>query len=445
MREKIHRQLRLVAGRIDHVHAREWDAISTILDAVPGALAWVHEDLVGGPRGVQTGREGMSSEQVLRALIVKQLNGFSYEQLAFHLADSLTYRRFCRLGIGERPPKRSTLQASMKRIQPSTLEMINRMLVHEAVEQKIESGSKIRVDCTVIDANIHHPTDSALLRDCVRVLVRLMKRARPWVATKFVNHLRRVRRRVLEILNAKAHRFMVPKYREILKLTARTLKSARAVIGGLARVASPAAQQLHAKLRHFCSLAEHVVDQTTRRVVREEKVPAQEKIVSIFEPHADVIVKDRRETLYGHKVCLATGSSGLVLDLQTLAGNPADSTLAVSAVERTAKAVGRAPRDVVFDGGFAARRNLTDIRALGVRNIVFSKHVGLTITEMARDRFTYRALRNFRAGIEGNISTLKRAFGFDRCTWRGRTSFEAYAWSAVLACNLLQFARHLLS
>jgi IS5 family transposase len=445
MREKIHRQLRLVSGRIDHVHAKEWDAISAILDSVPGALTWVHEDLVGGPRSPRAGREAMSSEQVLRALIVKQLSGFSYEELAFHLDDSLTYRRFCRFGVGERAPKRSTLQANIKRIKASTVEMINRMVVREAVDRKVESGTKVRIDCTVMDANIHHPTDSTLLRDCVRVLVRLMKRARRWVPTRFVNHLRRVRRRVLEILSARAYRFRVPKYREVLKLTSRTLESAKAVIAALGRHSKPAAQQLHGKLRHFCSLAERVVEQTTRRVVREEKVPAQEKVVSIFEPHTDVIIKDRREILYGHKVCLATGASGLVLDLQTLAGNPGDSTLAVSAVERTVKVVGRVPRDVVFDGGFAARRNLTDIRALGARNVVFSKHLGFTITEMAHDRVTYRRLRRFRAGIEGNISTLKRAFGFDRCSWRGRESFQAYAWSAALACNLLQLARHLLS
>jgi IS5 family transposase len=445
MREKIHQQLGLVSVGIDHVHSQEWDAISTILDSIPGVLTWVHEDLVGGPRSPRVGREAMSSEQVLRVLIVKQLNGFSYEQLAFHLEDSLTYRRFCRFGIGQMAPKRSTLQANIKRIKPSTLEMINRMVVREAVDRKVESGARARIDCTVVDANIHHPTDSTLLRDCVRVLVRLMRRARRWVSTRFVNHLRRVRRRVLEILNAKAHRFMIPKYREILKLTSHTLESVKGVIAALGRVAKPDARRLHGKLQHFRSLAERVVDQTTRRIVRGEKVPAQEKVVSIFEPHADVIVKDRRETLYGHKVCLAAGSSGLVFDLQTLAGNPSDSTLAVSAVERAAKALGRTPSSVAFDGGFAARQNFTDIRALGVKNVVFSKHLGLTITEMAHDRVTYQALRNFRAGIEATISNLKRAFGLDRCTWRGSESFHAYAWSSVLACNLLQFARHLLS
>jgi IS5 family transposase len=445
MREKVHQQLRLVTGRIDHVHAQEWDAISAILDSVPRALTRVHEDLVEGPQSPHVGREAMSSEQVLRALIVKQLNGFSYNELGFHLEDSLTYRRFCRFGMGQRAPKRSALQANIKRIKPSTLEMINRMVIREAVEKNIECGMKVRIDCTVVDANIHHPTDSTLLRDCVRVLVRLMKRARRWVPTRFVNHLRRVRRRVLDILNAKAHSFMIPKYREILKLTSRTVESVKSVITTLGRITKPAARQLHGKLLHFCSLAERVVDQTTRRIVRGEKVPAQEKVVSIFEPHADVIVKDRRETLYGHKVCLAAGSSGLIVDLQTLAGNPSDSTLAVSAVKRAAKVLGRTPSSVAFDGGFAARQNLTDIRSLGVENVVFSKHLGLAITEMARDRITYKALRNFRAGVEATISTLKRAFGLARCTWRGRESFHAYAWSSVLACNLLQFARHLLS
>jgi IS5 family transposase len=272
-----------------------------------------------------------------------------------------------------------------------------------------------------------------------------MKRARRWIPTRFVNHLKRVRRRVLEILNAKAHRFMIPKYREVLKLTSRTLESAKKVIAELGRISKPGARQLHTKLAHFQGLAERVVDQTTRRIVRQEKVPAQEKIVSIFEHHADVIVKDRREVLYGHKVCIAAGASGLVFDLQTLSGNPSDSSLAVPTVERTANVTGRTPSDVVFDGGFAARQNLADIQALGVKNVVFSKHLGLNVTDMARDHTTYQALRNFRAGIEATISTLKRAFGLDRCTWRGEASFHAYGWSSVLACNLLQFARRLLS
>jgi IS5 family transposase len=319
------------------------------------------------------------------------------------------------------------------------------MLVREAVDQRVEPATKVRVDCTVVNAHIHAPTDSTLLSDSVRVLVRLMKRARRWVAVHFTNHLRRVRRRVFEILNAKAHRFMVPKYREVLKLTSRTVQSAKQVMRSLARRSEAKATRLLAQLSQFVGLAERVISQATRRVLQGEKVPATDKVVSIFEPHVDVIVKDRRQTLYGHKVCLSSGSSGLVLDLLPLEGNPGDSTLALGAVERCIRATGRPPRDVAFDGGFAARQNLTDIQALGVRNVVFSKHAGMKISEMARDRTTYRALRNFRAGVEATISFLKRSFGLGRCGWRGESSFHAYAWSSVLAFNLLVFARHLLS
>lgn len=278
----------------------------------------------------------------------------------------------------------------------------------------------------------------------MRVLVRLMKRARAWVGLRFVNHLRRARRRVFEILNAKAFRFRVPKYRELLKLMAPTIVSAHRFARLLGGVENSIAQRTREKLLHFAALAERVVDQTTRRVLKGEKVQAQEKVVSIFEPHTDVIVKDPRDTLYGHKVCLATGSSGLVLDMCVLDGNPADKTLAVGAVQRCTDLLGHAPRHVVFDGGFAARQSVTDIRSMGVTSVVFSKHPGLAITEMARSRALFRALRNFRAGIEANISVLKRAFGFDRCSWSGRASFHTYASASILASNLLIFARHLL-
>ena len=444
MRKRIHRQLRLVPGRIDHFHARELEQISEILDAMPDAISWAHDDLVEQPAASLSGRAGMTTEQVLRALIVKQLNGFSYEQLAFHLEDSLSYRRFCRFGLGQSAPKRSTLQANIKRISARTLEMTNRILVRYAVEQGVESGTKVRVDCTVIDANIHHPTDSTLLGDSMRVLVRLMKRARRWVPLRFTNHLRRARRRVMEILNAKAHRFMIPKYRELLNLLAPTIASARSFAQRLAGAQERAAQRVCEKLLHFIQLADGVVDQTRQRVFEKQKVAATDKIVSIFEPHADVIVKDRRDTLYGHKVCLASGSSGLVLELRVLDGNPGDKTIAVDMVDRCSQRLGRCPRHVAFDGGFASRQNYIDMRKLGVASVVFSKSVGLAITEMARSHAVYRALRNFRAGIEAEISALKRAFGFDRCPWRGRASFEAYAHASVLACNLLVLARQLL-
>jgi IS5 family transposase len=156
-----------------------------------------------------------------------------------------------------------------------------------------------------------------------------------------------------------------------------------------------------------------VVDQTERRVLRGEQVPAQEKVVSIFEPHTDIIIKKKRETEFGHKLCLTTGASSLVLDCVIEDGNPADSTLAVGMVERQRDIYGKVPRQVAFDGGFASRANLDAIKAMDVKDVMFSKGRGLAVTEMVKSTWVFKRLWRFRAGVEGCISFLKRCFGLD--------------------------------
>ncbi|HEX6825062.1 MAG TPA: ISNCY family transposase [Nitrospiraceae bacterium] len=454
MRRILHDQLHLVPTTIDHVHARELNQMSAVLDALPEAVAWVHADLLrrAGPRVDATkGRDGMTAEQVLRALVVKQMNGFSYEELSFHLADSNTYRAFCRLGIDQKPPKKSTLQKNIKCVRAETWEAINRKLITYAAAEKIEMGEKVRTDCTVVESNIHEPTDSSLLRDCVRVLTRQMSKAEEDFGLGFKDHSRRAKRRALAILNAKSNEARLPLYRDLLKVTKATVRSATRIAAELDKVKAPGigelvrAGALAQSLRHYATLAERVIDQTERRVLRGESVPANEKIVSIFEPHTDIIVKDRRETLYGHKICLTTGASGLVTDVVIEEGNPADSTLAVDMVMRQREIFGRVPRQVSFDGGFASGRNLTTIKDMGVEDVVFTKRCGMSLAEMVKSTWVYRCLRNFRAGIEGTISFLKRVFGLDRCTWSGFGSFKAYVCGSVLACNLLVLARHLLN
>ncbi len=132
-------------------------------------------------------------------------------------------------------------------------------------------------------------------------------------------------------------------------------------------------------------------------------MPALEKIVSIFEEHTDIIRKDRRATLYGHKICLTGGASSMILDCTVLQGNPADSTLAKKMVDRQADIFARPPRQVVFDGAFASKLNLQDIKAAGVKDVAFSKSEGMEITAMVKSSWVYKRLRDFRAGIEGNI------------------------------------------
>ena len=178
-----------------------------------------------------------------------------------------------------------------------------------------------------------------------------------------------------------------------------------------------------------------------RRVLRGEQVPASEKIVSLFEPHADIIVKGGRDVEYGRKLNLTTGRSGLILDLVVENGNPADSERFLPMLDRHIAFYGQAPRQAAADGGYASRHNLSQAKARGVTDMAFHKKAGLRIEDMVKSRWVYRKLRNFRAGIEAVISCGKRAYGLARCTWRGLDHFKAYVWSSVVAFNLALFAR----
>ena len=188
-----------------------------------------------------------------------------------------------------------------------------------------------------------------------------------------------------------------------------------------------------------------MIDQTTRRVFHGESVPATEKLVSLFETHVDVLVKDRRDTYYGHKLFLTGGRSGLILDCAIPKGNLADSTWAVLMLQRQCTLYGRPPRQASLDGGFASRDNLTQAKALGVRDVCFAKRRGLALLDMVKSSWVCRKLKRFRAGIESVISLLKRAFGLARCTWKGDTGFVAYVRLGVLTANLLLLARHQLA
>jgi transposase, IS5 family len=450
MRRSVRDQLPLVPAPFGHQHIRELQAVRAILDAHPEFAKWVQADLLAGGIAADRGRRGMSGEQVLRALVIKQSNGFSYEDLAFHLVDSQSYRTFCLIGIAEKSPKRSTLQRNLKAVRSETLERINRGLVAHAQSQGIEDGRRLRADSTVIEAAIHEPTDSRLLVDCVRVLTRLLREAREYVVIAYTNHHRRAKRRALAIQHASKAEQRVPLYRDLVKVAENTVAAARFSVEKLEAHYPPEAFQqpelgeLRAKLQHFAGLADKVLDQTRRRVFEGETVPAPQKIVSIFEPHTDIIRKDRRDTLYGHKVFLTAGASGLIVDCTVERGNPTDSTKAVTLAKRAIRALGTKPEQIVFDGGFSSRDNLGEIKALGIRDVAFSKAPGLSVKEMVKRTWLYQRLRHFRAGIEGIISFLKRCFGWDRCAWRSYGSFCAYTWGSVIAANLVMLARHTL-
>ena len=417
--------------------------MSEALDLLPQAAELVAKDLARGTKGSKAGRGGMSGEQVLRAVVLKQMHGWSYDDLAFHLADSDTFRTFCRIGMMDECPKRSALADNIKRLKPATLESINRLIVGHAKNKGIEKGKKSRVDSTVIDANIHHPLDSSLLFDVVRTLTRLLKKAKEELSLeiKYSNHIKRAKRRMLDIANARNMASRVPLYIELLKITQWTMGYATEALPILAKVPQMQAYAIEEALRHYLALGGKVVDQTQRRVIQEESVPASEKVVSIFEEHTDVIVKDRRATRYGHKVFLNVGASGMVLDMVMERGNPNDAARAVLMVERHCEIMGQAPKQAAFDAGFTSGANLDRVRELGVEDAYFARKGTIDVDKGVSSPRTRRKLSRFRAGVEGIISFTKRCFGFGRCSWRGYSSFQAYAWASVISTNLVLLAR----
>ena len=442
-------QLPLTAPWIAHAHATELAAMSNVLDAQPALATHIQQDLEAGcATNARTGRPGLTGDQTLRLLVVRQLTGWTYAELAFHLADSLTYRTFCRVGALTATPSKSALAATLRRVRPATLATMNNTLVTSAAARAVEPARTVRMDATVVPVAIHPPTDSSLLSDAVRVLDRLLRHTeRAADFTAYHRHVKRAKRRAMEIphLAPRAADRRRACYRELLGYTEATATYAMCALAHLETLPITTARaRVAEKFRTLLPRVAQLIDQTTRRVLHDDPVPATEKLVSLFETHADVLVKDRRATYYGHKIFLTTGPSGLILDCAIPKGNPGDVTWTLALLRRQAQRFGRVPRQASFDGAFASTENLAAAKALGVADVCFAKKRGLTVQAMCRSQWVYDKLRRFRAGIESGISLLKRVFGLARCVWKGAVGFHAYVRTAVLAANLLLLARQTL-
>jgi IS5 family transposase len=263
----------------------------------------------------------------------------------------------------------------------------------------------------------------------------------------FSDHTRRAKRRMLEIMNANSKKVRDKKYEDLLKVTHMTVNYALIAVSLLEAHSFnhssllATAQELAEELKEIIRLTYTVIDQTTRRIIYDESVPAGEKIFSIFEPHTDIIIKDRREIFYGHKVCLTGGPSNLITDCLILDGNPADSSLTDQMLERHKEIYGHYPLKAALDGGFASKTNLVSAKGKGIKDVCFAKKRGIEEEDMCRSTWVYKRLRRFRAGIESGISWLKRCFGFARCMWKSLPSFHSYVWASVVSANLLTLAR----
>lgn len=451
MRQRSQLQLYLRPASPKTERSEELLSIDRVLCELPGmdeVLSKVHRDL--GIKAEQKGRQGMTAEQILRAGILRMRLGLSYRELAHSTHDSLSTREFLHLGFGN-GFKKSALQSCIKRIKEDTWVMLNNCLKNFAQERNIEDGKKIRTDTTPCETNIHYPTDGTLLNDSVRVLTRTMTYALELgeAPIEFMNHCRAVKKKVYQLNNTSKRSKRHHLYLELIRLARNTLRYAETSLCVLRvyernkTAPQPSVTQLTiANLEHYIPLVTQIIDQAYRRLVKEEKLKPNEKIVSLFEPHTDILVKGPRDVAFGHKLCVTEGASSLIIDVKVLEGNPADSELVPEVLNRHKNFYHAAPGQAVFDGCFASLANKKYAEDIGVRELTFSKHRLLDINSFVSSKKVQKNLRNFRAGIEACISFMKRVFGWKRILDKGKESFKAAVQAAAVAHNLVILARH---
>ena len=442
MRETRLAQTSIFENYAEHEFGKQLKTLSSLLDDYPEILTLIEKDLIDSSLR-PVGRSGLTVENVFRCLLLKQQLGVSYERLAFHLADSMSYRTFVRLPANLMP-KKSSLQSTIRSIKPETLAQVHELLSVDWLEKGDISLEKVRIDSTVVKSNIAPPSDSQLLNDGVRVLSRYLARSRAVTGEKirFTDKRKASKSLTFRIFNEK-NAGKEALYPELLKLVHVVLKQVERGLLQVREGVEPSAtmRKWIDEVVHYRDLTLRVVNQTTRRVIGKESVPASEKIVSLFEEHTDIIVKGFRDVVYGHKINVSTEKNGFITGLSIEEGNPADSARFMPMLHAHRESFGSLPKSVACDGCYASQDNVAVARALGVRQVVFHKRVGLSYHAMGVKRKTFERLRNFRAGIEGNISELKRAFGASKATWKGHDGFKAFVWSSVISYNLVRFAR----
>jgi len=442
MRETRKAQASLFDNYSKHEFGIQLEALSCILDEHTEILALIEKDLIDASVK-KVGRNGLSVETVFRCLLLKQKLQVSYEQLSFHLSDSISYRTFTRLPEGL-SPSRSGLQSTIRSIRPETLKKVWELLSIKWVAEGKMSLEKSRIDSTVVKSHITPPSDSQLLNDSVRVLSRYFTKSqsKTGVKIRFTDKRKASKSLAFAIFNAK-NAVKETLYPQMLILAQVVLKQADRALKKVTVEGKPTQkmQKWLDDVEYFRSIMLQVIDQTQRRVIDKKSVPASEKIVSIFEEHTDIIVKGFRDVQYGHKVNLSTEENGFITYFSIEDGNPADKDLFLPVLKMHAKNYSCLPKSVVCDGGYASKNNVSDGRSLGLKHVVFHKRVGISYQDMGVKIKTFKKLRNFRAGVEGNISELKRAFGAGKAKWKGHDGFKAFVWSSVLCYNLIRMTR----
>jgi IS5 family transposase len=409
------------------------------------------------PQSRRLGRVGIAPDRLLRLAVLKHIKQWSFRDLEREVRSSLVYRRFTRFDE-DAVPSFTNISRAMAALGPETVAEIHARVVQIAHSRRIAPGRKLRTDTTVVETNVHHPTDSTLLADGVRVLQRAIKRiaeeAEP-ATVKVVDHSRSVKRRVMEIhtaarsLTDAGKAKMKASYGRLLSVTGSVVRQAeslgRKLAEGAVKIAGDEKRVLAAamQLKHFVPLAKRVIDQTKARVF-DGNVRFEGKLLSIFETHTAAIRKGKahKSTEFGRLVRLDEVENGIVSHYCVADGNPADVTGFMPAVSQHVEIFGRAPHLATGDRGFYSAANERDAQAAGVKRVVLPARGPLSKKRKAlqRERWFKRGLR-WRVGIEPRIATLKHRFDMARVRYKGDAGIKRGVGWSVIAQNLASIAR----
>lgn len=427
--------------------------IADFLEEHSSLVEFVRKDLERGLKKPQAGRHGIAPGQALRSLILMRVKNWDYRELRERVHDGFTLRSFTQFD-SHAVPMHDAFNRAFNRLTPATMEAVNQAVVQVAVELGVEDGKQLRVDTTVVETNVHYPTDATLLWDSVRTLTRLVDQLDeelPRGVKGFTRRTVSARRRMQAIQRLTARQReqqQTPKYRQLIQITEKVVREAKQVIAAALRVRKldaathASVEGICKEITSFCKLAERVIAQTRRRVLQGETVPAGEKVYSIFEPHTELIKRGKalKPVEFGHKVFLAESSQGLITQYRVLEGNPVDSDQVQPSLDKHRALFQQVPEDYAADRGFHSVENVQLCQDAGVKQVSIPQKGGQKTAEQEElERSgSFKKIQRFRAGIEGRISVLFRGRGMKRCLAKGRERFEVLVGAAVLANNLLR-------
>ena len=417
----------------------ELAVMDTILNQHPEICEMVKDDITMGQESSSFGRQDMPTvEQIVRAAIYKEMKNLTYRELEYAQHDS----RMCSTFIKLDERKALSFEAYQKYISRISGESLNKVMIainRIAIGEGLEDCKSIRTDGTVVETNIHYPTNNSLIWDCIKTIDRLLKKLKDsGVDIKPRSYKKQAKKTHYKINNTKKKEEREEEFKKQMKLLRSSINQAeRALTATLPKTIEDwiEAQAVIKELKGLLPKAEKVYDISWRHEILGESVPNKEKIFSIFEDHTDIIVKGAREVEFGHKVNLAGGKSNLILDCRILDGNPADATIYGDVLDRIQENYGIVPRDIVTDGGYASKDNVRIAQGKGIINIVFNKIKG-SLQNIVRSKNMETRLKKWRSGIEAVISNLKRGYELFRCDWKTRAHFDAKVYWNVIAYNI---------